>query len=287
MAVRGVTWLRVLDTNQFGLPAHGAAYLIRGERTALVETGTALGIERLRAALRGVSLDYIFVTHVHLDHAGGAGFLVRDHPEAVVAAHPRAVGHLVDPSRLVEGVKAATGSMFHLYGAPLPIPVDRIHPIADGERFPLGRGLTIETVHAPGHAPHHVCLFEQSSRFLFCGDALGYHGMPVSPPLTVPPRFETEAGLATLDRLRDLRPAQLAFTHFGLTDFEDGRDVMDLIDDYRRKLLDWLDRIRTLARDHSENDVIAAVLADPENAAAHTLDRQLVEMCVRGALATV
>ena len=67
MAFQSVPWLRVLDTNQFGLPAHGAAYLIRGERTALVETGTALGIERLRAALRGVSLDYIFVTHVHLD----------------------------------------------------------------------------------------------------------------------------------------------------------------------------------------------------------------------------
>ena len=274
--------IQTLDTHQFGRPHEGAAYLVRGERLALVEAGTAREADRLCAALRGERLDFLFVTHVHLDHAGGAGALAREHPEARIIVHPRAVRHLVDPSRLIEGVRAASREMFPLYGEPIPIPENRLHAAEDGERFDLGRGIEIQAVYAPGHAPHHLCFFEQEHRVLFSGDALGHHDVPVLLPLTVPPRFDRNAGRETLARLRSLDPVWIAFTHFGLA-----KNGVERIDAYARELETWLNRVEQLAAQGDESDVIARVFADPMASAWTDLDRQVAAMCIRGAIASV
>lgn len=274
--------LQTIDTHQFGQANEGAVYLLRGKRLALVETGTAREVTRLCDILQGERLDFIFVTHVHLDHAGGAGVLALEHPEATVVAHPRAVRHLVDPSRLVEGVRAASQDMFPLYGAPLPIPENRLHAADDGEVFDLGGGLEIQAVHAPGHAPHHVCFFERNDRVLFSGDALGHHDVPVLLPLTVPPRFDRTAGFETLDRLRALDPAWIAFTHYGLA--EDG---VRRIDTYAEELEAWLERIEGLSAQGDEAEVIARIFADPAASGWTNLDRQIAAMCIRGAIASV
>ena len=274
--------LQTIDTHQFGRPNEGAAYLLRGERQALVETGTAREAGRLCAALRGERLDFLFVTHVHLDHAGGAGALAREHPEARVVVHPRAVRHLVDPSRLIEGVRAASREMFPLYGEPLPIPENRLHSVEDGECFDLGKGIEIQAVYAPGHAPHHVCFFERGRRVLFSGDALGHHNVPVQLPLTVPPRFDRHAGLETLARLASLGPEWIAFTHFGLA-----KNGVEQINAYARELEAWLERIERLASQGEEAEVIARVFADPAASEWTELDRQVAAMCIRGAIASM
>lgn len=276
------TSIQTIDTLQFGRPSEGAAYLIRGETTALIETGTAREAPNLCKRLHGKRIDTIFVTHVHLDHAGGAGFLAADHPEATVVAHPRAVRHLVDPSRLVEGVRAASREMFHLYGIPQPIPENRIHAAADGEIFPFGSGLEIEAVHAPGHAPHHICFFERKHQVLFAGDAVGHHNVPVMLPLTVPPRFDRSAGFETLARLKALAPSHVAFTHFGMA--EGGRR---LIERYEGALAAWLERIEGLASQGDEDFVTRSILSDPQHAEWSDVDRQVASMCIRGALATI
>ena len=274
--------LQIIDTRQFGLPKEGAAYVVRGERLGLVETGTAREADGLCGRLRNERLDFIFVTHVHLDHAGGAGFLAHEHPEAKVVVHPRALRHLVDPSRLIDGVRAASQGMFPLYGEPMPISEDRLHAAEDGEVFDLGGGVEIQAVHAPGHAPHHLCFFERGHRVLFSGDAVGHHNVPVLLPLTVPPRFDRDAGFATLDRLKTLGPEWIAFTHFGWAE-----NAVQRIDAYAHALEAWLERIERLAAEGNEADVIASVLADPEASEWTDLDRQVAAMCIRGAIASV
>jgi glyoxylase-like metal-dependent hydrolase (beta-lactamase superfamily II) len=280
MPVGLTPWLHLIDAHQFEERRAGAVYLTAGKRVALVETGTARAVPHLRDALRHLDLSYIFVSHAHLDHAGGAGELVLHHPSATVIAHPRAVRHLADPRRLIEGVREASGPLFPLYGDPTSIPADRLHAAADGERFDLGNGILIETIHSPGHATHHVCFFERGHRILFTGDAVGHYNVPVDLPLTVPPRFDLEASLKTLVRLRRLKPRRLAFTHFGLA----GESPPKLFDQYERALTAWLTRIRSLCKTRSEEEIADEILRDPKYAALSWVNRRLVQMCVRGAL---
>jgi glyoxylase-like metal-dependent hydrolase (beta-lactamase superfamily II) len=279
MNTTGALWLEPIDTLQFGQPGSGAVYLVRGERTALVESGTPTSATRLAARLRDEDLSHIFVTHVHLDHGGGAGILAADHPEAVVITHPRGVPHLVDPRRLAAGARDASPDLYSLYGEPRPIPTDQVLPANDGDRFDLGRGITLEVIQSPGHAPHHLCFFERSARILFCGDAAGNHGTPVDVPLTVPPRFDLARGIQTIQRLRELRPSVLAFTHFGLAP-----DAPSVLDRYEAELVAWFRRINEMRRGKSSEQVVAEILSASEYARLSAPDRMLVEMCVRGAL---
>jgi len=268
-----------IDTHQFGKLGGGIAYLLRGRRAALIETGTAASADRLASRLRGENLAYVFVTHVHLDHGGGAGRLVADHPEATVVVHPRGAPHLADPSRLIRGARLASPLLSPLYGAPRPVPEHRILEAHDGDRFDLGDDVVLDVVESPGHAPHHLCFFERSGRILFCGDAAGNHGTPVDTPLTVPPRFDLAKGLGTLRRLKQLDPRLLAFTHFGLA-----AGAATLLDRYAARLIAWFDRIGELSRGKPVEAIVTEVLADRRYAALGELDRGLVEMCVRGAL---
>lgn len=276
-------FIRCIDTEQYGMPCRGASYLIGTEQVCLVETGTPRAAPILLHALEHVELSYIFVTHVHLDHAGAAGALAAHHPRAIVVAHPRAIRHLHDPTRLIDGVREASPDLYPLYGDPTPVHERQLHAAEDGEAFDIGDGIVVEAIHTPGHAPHHLCFLEPTGRVLFTGDAAGNHGIPVDIPLTVPPHFDLEAALATLGRLRELRPASLAFTHFGRAH----EDATALLDAYQQELIDWFSRIRRLRERRSSEDVVRMILAEAEYMALASADRYSIEMCVRGALMTL
>ena len=249
---------RIIDTHQFGRMRAGAAYYLRGTQHALIETGTSLSAPYIVRALPNVELDYIFVTHVHLDHAGGAGKLARRYPHASVIVHPRGRRHMIDPTRLVESVRAATGEMFSLYGEAIPIDAERVHEADDAERFNLGNGVIIEAIYSPGHAPHHLCFLEQEERMLFAGDAAGAFRNGILYCTTPPPSFDLEASLETIKRLRSLRPKRIFYTHFGPAD-----DADRLLASYADLLKQWTEKIDALREKMSASDLIDSVLSDP------------------------
>ena len=277
----------IIDAHQFGLPRTGAIYLIRGTSMALVESGTAVSAERTLAKLKelaqltqsAVTPEFIFLTHIHLDHAGGAGHLAQAFPEAKIVVHERAVRHLIDPSRLVEAVRIASPNLFHQYGEPLPIPEHQLVPVRGGEIFDLGSNIQMEAVASPGHAPHHVCYYEHASRTLFTGDAAGNWSNPVDVPLTPPPRFDLARGLETLHTLQLLKPDYLAFTHFGVCD-----EALSHLERYESQLIAWFDDIRTLKESLGPADIVKKILERPCYSNLREAEQSIVEMCVRGAV---
>lgn len=274
--------IELIDTMQFGRPRVGAAYHVYGERHALIETGTSSAYPRIAEALGEIELDYIFVTHVHLDHAGGAGCLARDHPRAKVVVHPRGARHLVDPTRLIESVRTATGDLFSHYGEAIPIPEERVHTAKDGERFDLGQGVVIEAIETPGHAPHHLCFFEHGTRALFTGDAAGvlHKGRPF--PATPPPNFDLTQTLESIERLKSYQPISLWYTHFGCV-----KDAVERLCEYAETVTAWVERIDDQLRDaRSPEEVVTTILSDPAVVGGDddSIWRLEVAMAVRGVL---
>jgi len=206
-----------------------AAYLIvdRG-RAAFVDTGTNHSVPRLLAALRALELDvdavdWVIPTHVHLDHAGGAGLLMRSLPRARMAVHPRGRRHMVDPSALVAGATAVYGkeAMARSYGVPVGVDAARTVATADGMTLTLGTRV-LEFIDTPGHARHHHCIWDARTRTWFTGDTfgLGYpelvngRGHWVT-PTSAPVQFDPEPLKASVARLLARAPAALCVTHFG------------------------------------------------------------------------
>ncbi|MFX4262212.1 MBL fold metallo-hydrolase [Pelotomaculum propionicicum] len=210
-------------------PERTSCYLIAAEKVALIETGPAPGTFYIMKALKNLGIppekvDYIIVTHIHLDHAGGAGTMTRELPRAKVLAHPRGARHLVDPARLVAGARAIYGDSFErLFGEILPVPGERVYTPADGETLDLGGGRTLIFYHTPGHARHHFVVHDPASRGVFSGDALGVRFQSLSKLagsdftlLSTPPsEFDPAAAMETLDRAGRLDLEYIYFTHFG------------------------------------------------------------------------
>ncbi|MBS1861682.1 MAG: MBL fold metallo-hydrolase [Actinobacteria bacterium] len=211
--------IETLDLELHGRPCSTAAFLLRGDANVLIETGPASSLPVLLPQLRArvERLDWILVTHIHLDHAGAVGALARHYREAKVGVHPRGVRHLADPSRLWAGAKAVYGvETERLWGALEPISPERLVPLADGERIELGDRL-IEAIHTPGHARHHLALHDPASGDLFAGDALGiqHPAATVVRPTTPPSEFDLARALDSAERIRALGPERIWLTHFG------------------------------------------------------------------------
>jgi len=240
-----------IDTRMAGYPGITAGYLIRGSRPCLVETGTAPSAPVVRAALASLGvgaadLATVVVTHIHLDHAGGAGDIAAMYPGARIAAHVRGVRHLADPSRLMASARAAYGAALdRFFGELIPVPEDRIVSLDDSGVVDLGDGRRLESHYSPGHAKHHVGLIDSASGDLYVGDAAGVYIPDTGDlrPATPPPDFDLEVALASLRRFAALRPSRLLFSHYGPVS-----DVSGTLDRSVEELTVWVERTRE-ARD--------------------------------------
>jgi glyoxylase-like metal-dependent hydrolase (beta-lactamase superfamily II) len=211
-------------------PHLAACYIVRGrDAAAIVETGHAATVPRLQAALLQLGIArqavrHVIVTHVHLDHAGGAGALMRELPEATLVAHPRGARHLVDPARLWAGTVGVYGEAATkaLYGEPIPVAAERVVEAPDGFSVDLG-GRRLRFLDAPGHARHHFVVLDEASRGFFTGDSFGLSyretdGGPNGPFFcisTTPVQFDPAALHATIDRMLAEQPRRVYLTHYG------------------------------------------------------------------------
>jgi glyoxylase-like metal-dependent hydrolase (beta-lactamase superfamily II) len=234
-----------------------AAGLIEGPRgVAVVDPGPASAADALRAALaaRGRSLDEItaiLVTHIHLDHAGGVGVLVRDNPRIDVYVHQRGAPHVVDPSKLLASAGRLYGDrMQALWGDILPVPSARVHALEGGEVLDVA-GFEVRVAHTPGHASHHVSFLDTSSGTAFIGDTGGIrvgHPLLAIPP-TPPPDIDIEAWDASLGVIRAWAPRRLFVTHFG--GFDDAAAHLGDLQDRLHQASGW---VRTLLADERLDD---------------------------------
>lgn len=209
------------DVHMFQQDAFGAIYLIDDEKKAIVETGTSLEVDRILAAVRSFGLkpadiDAVLVSHVHLDHAGGAGFLLDSMPHAKVYVHERGAKHLADPTRLVASARAALGPEAAYFGTMTPIAPDRLVAVHDGLRLDLGKH-ELEFLDSPGHAPHELTILDHRNRCVYTGDAAGLYfpGDEILMPVAPAPAFDLEKNLETFRRLLSLEPRALLFSHYG------------------------------------------------------------------------
>jgi len=224
-------------------PVFDAIHLIEeGGCAALVDTGTNHSVPRVQAALdsRGLSRDsvrWIILTHVHLDHAGGAGAMMAHFPQAKLAVHPRGARHMIDPSRLVEGTVAVYGEQAaeRLYGRILPVSAERVQAMPHGSSIDLA-GRKLEFLDTPGHARHHLCIVDSRTGHIFAGDSFGlsYRELDDGPrqyvfPSCAPVQFDPGAFHRSLDLITSLKPGAVYVTHYSQV-----RDIPRLAADMHR-----------------------------------------------------
>ncbi len=236
-----------IDT-EFVRPRMDASHLIVADgRGAFVDTGTYHSVPNVLAALSFVGLaaedvDYILLTHIHLDHAGGAGRLAEALPRAEILVHPRGAAHLRDPSQLIAATKAVYGERAYeqYYGEILPVPADRLIAVEDGARRSLGRR-NLEFIYTPGHALHHLCIVDRDAGEVFAGDTFGvsYRELDTEAgefvfAATTPSQFDPAQLHASVDRILRLRPKAVYLTHYSRVDEIDrlGADLHLDIDAY-------------------------------------------------------
>lgn len=206
-----------------------AIYLvIESGRAALIETGCNASMPRVLSALSKLgiareAIEFVIPTHVHLDHAGGAGAMMREFPHARLVVHPRGARHMADPSKLIAGTIGVYGeeATYRLYGEILPIDPGRILEAEDGLCVSFG-GRQLQCLDVPGHAKHHIAIVDEGSGQIFTGDTFGVSYAELNGPdrqfvfpTTTPVQLEPEALHASMDRIMAYQPSAVYPTHFG------------------------------------------------------------------------
>ncbi|MEC5397887.1 MBL fold metallo-hydrolase [Uliginosibacterium sp. H1] len=250
-------------------PRFDAIHLVEhAGRVALVDTATTHSVPLVMSALAELGLaaeavDWILLTHVHLDHAGGAGALMQALPNARLAVHPRGARHMIDPTVLWASTVQVYGQDFarRAYGEVLPAPATRVVEATDGLHIDLA-GRVLEVADTPGHARHHVCYYDALSRGWFTGDTFGLSyrqldagGRAFVFPTTTPIQFDPQALHASIDRLSAREPVCMFLTHYGRVE-----GVPRLAADLQR-LIDAMVAIAHAAQDLPEHPRLAALRA--------------------------
>ena len=215
----------------------GAYVLETDDGPAIFDCGPSSSVERLKEGLRERGLElgdvrHLLLSHIHLDHAGAAGVLVREHRDLQVHVSGVGAPHLVDPTRLERSARRLYGDAFdELWGELAPVPKDNVYVV--GETV-----LGLRCFATPGHASHHVCYLDDDGT-LYAGDAAGVRVQPsrAALPPTPPPEFDLDAWQRTVDEIERRRPECLALVHFGIA-----ADVERHLDELRRRLVEWVDR---------------------------------------------
>ncbi len=237
--------ITAIDHNLLGLPGVGVTYVVRGESIALIETGTALTVPHTLAGLKRLGIhadavDHILCTHIHMDHAGGAGYLAAALPRANVYINSMTSQHLVDPSKLLPSVRRAVGeAAWPLHGDLKPIPAERMRP-AEDLHLDLGQGIILTAIATPGHSPDHLSFRDSKSGGLFIGDAAGLvmDHWDLAFPCTPVPAYDLAAHRATIARLKALDLPRIYVTHHGPHD-----DVAFQLDRAAAKLEELVDLV--------------------------------------------
>lgn len=245
-----------VDTGMYDVPEYGSVYVLETERPALVDTGIGTEYERVLGALDEVGIDredleVIALTHVHLDHAGGAGFIVEECPNATVYVHEIGAPHVVDPARLWEGTKRAVGDQFAFYTEPEPVPGARVVEITDGDAIDLG-DRELMAHHAPGHAPHQVVFEDSSMDAVFTGDAAGLYVPSVDEVhvTSPPPNFDLDQAIDDVEVIADLDPETLLYGHFGPA------PTADRLETYADALSAWVAAITECRAEHGDDEAV-------------------------------
>ncbi len=221
-----MTKITILDTNWQGRPHSIAAALLEsGGKRAIVDPGPEITLPAVRGGLGKLGLtmqdiDALLITHIHLDHAGGSGALVKENPRLAVYVHSIGAPHMVDPSKLVASATRLWGDKLpQLFGETLPVPEKNLRVLEGGEKIPLGDAkLAVE--YTPGHAWHHVSYFDDSNRVAFVGDTAGIHidNGPFILPATPPPDIDLEIWDKSFTAILARKPSRLFLTHYGYSD---------------------------------------------------------------------
>lgn len=237
-----MTPFTTIDLDWTGRPQSIAALLVESEgQRALIDPGPGSTLATLREALRTrglsfASLDSLLLTHIHLDHAGATGAILRENPNLKVYLHHSGAAHMADPSRLLASAGRLYGTTLEtLYGECLPVPQASLSPLEGGETIRLG-GVHLEVCYTPGHASHHVAYWDAHSRIALVGDTAGIRieGKPYLLPATPPPDIDLERWNSSLDAIVSLNPERLFLTHYGYVD-----RPSEHIRLYRERLRDW------------------------------------------------
>jgi glyoxylase-like metal-dependent hydrolase (beta-lactamase superfamily II) len=240
--------LYMIDAGMHGEPERLACYLFDTPDRVLIECGPSNVLPHLEAALDSIGVDDVaamLVTHIHLDHAGGAGHFADRYPAARIGVHEKGARHLADPSRLwnsAERIYTPEG-MQRLWGPMRPVSPERLLVLEEGSKVPLGGGRSLDVMYTPGHAVHHVVFSEEVSGGMFVGDAVGIafpHGHTVQ-PVTPPPDFDGLLVVEQLQRMAAREPGFVGFAHYGVT-----ADVDRVFDEAQARVGEWISFVETL-----------------------------------------
>ncbi|MEC0033319.1 MBL fold metallo-hydrolase [Bacillus cereus] len=220
--------LYIIDDYDFQLAQRTGTYVLLGDDITLIETCASPSVPLILNGLKelNIALDAIkniIVTHVHLDHAGGAGFLMTKCPNATLFVHSRGARHMIDPTKLIQGAKAVYGESFDkLYNPILPIPAERVCIVGEGDTLEIEANRTLTFYDTPGHAKHHISIYDSLTNGIFTGDTVGIYyrelteyGVELYLPSTSPTQFQPDVMLKSKERIKSLNVDCIYFGHYG------------------------------------------------------------------------
>jgi glyoxylase-like metal-dependent hydrolase (beta-lactamase superfamily II) len=257
----------LIDNKQYYISRLGSVYLINEDKKILIETGPATSANVVLNTIKYMGLkpndiDYIILTHIHLDHAGGAGTLLHEMGNAKVLVHPNGLKHLLHPNRLVAGtIKALGKDAMSRCGEVTPVPRNRIEAVSDNQKLLLSAKQHLVFIDAPGHAPHHLCIYEHQNQGIFSGDAIALY-LPyrkIFLPFHPPPSYDPQKSINTISHLIEFNPKLIYYSHFGIS-----TQVLEDMNLALRKLKSWDDKIVTMIQQGKREQRIADELIKQE-----------------------
>jgi glyoxylase-like metal-dependent hydrolase (beta-lactamase superfamily II) len=245
-----------VDTHWIGRPnAVASALLQSAGHRALIDPGPASTLEALREGLLAqglqvADLDAILLTHIHLDHAGVTGALVRENPRLAVYVHTRGAPHLLDPAKLLDSARRLWGDELpRLFGNTLPVPAENLHILAGGETLRQGTR-ELGVAYTPGHAAHHVSYFDEAEGTAFVGDTGGIRirNGPYILPATPPPDINLELWDESFETILARRPEKLFLTHFGYAE-----NPAEHLHEFRERLHRWTEAAAKALKNNADD----------------------------------
>lgn len=273
-------FLHQIDLKPKGIEDTIASYVLQGDKTVIIETGPTVSIGNLlsgleRIDIRTEEINYVAVSHVHIDHAGGAGTLLPHLPNAKLLVHERGAPHLINPEKLWTQARQVLREVAELYEEIKPVPKERIIIATDKMKIDLGQNVELRVVETLGHASHHLSFYEDKCNGIFLGDAAGIYlnKFDVIVP-TTPAPLNLEMTLASINRLTEMKTKNLYYTHFGQVD-----DAVRRLESYEERLKLWAEVVREeIKTEDDPNKIYQKILMrDPEiNSVSDFLQNHLI-----------